>query len=376
MIVMMLFLTGLLAAVALAISGRDRLISAHCGKTASGKGLVKRTRLGHEAAMRILLSLFALLLLALPAQAQTALTFHTDWKAQAEHGGFYQALALGLYKKRGLDVTIRPGGPQTDNTRLLASGAIDVGLVSNTFQAMTLAARGTQVRMVMAVFQKDPQVLMAHPGTPARTLADLRGRPLFLDDASIPSYFAWLKAQHGFTDAQIRKSGFSLAPWLQNKQAIQDGYVTSEPFTASKAGVTPQVLLLSDFGYPGYGAFVAATDEMIRTKPQVLRAFVQATQEGWLSYLTQDPAPAHRLIKRDNPDMRDALLSYGRSQLIGRGVVLSGTALTQGVGHMDPARWQAFARQFIALGLYPKSLKPETAYTNQFLARIVPPAAR
>jgi NitT/TauT family transport system substrate-binding protein len=307
---------------------------------------------------------------ALAAQtcATEKITFYTDWKAQAEHGGFYQAVATGLYKKQGLDVTIRPGGPQTDNTRLLAANAIQLGMISNSFQALTLAEKGADVKIVMAAFQKDPQMVMMHPGIAFKSLDDLKGRAIFMDDAFRVTYFPWMKAKFGLTDGQVRKYAFSLTPWLQSKAYAQEGYVTSEPFTASKAGVTPQILVISDSGYPGYAAMVAASGSLIREKPAVVKAFVQASQQGWRDYISGNPAAAHALIRRDNPQMTEALLTYGRNQLLKYGLVLSGDALTRGAGTMTPQRWQQMSTDMTALGLYEKTLNPAKAYDLQFLS--------
>lgn len=304
---------------------------------------------------------------ASPQVKARAVTFYTDWKAQAEHGGFYQAVALGLYEKRGLKVTIRAGGPQTDNTRLLAAGAIETGMLSNSFQALNLAAKGADVKVVMAPFQKDPQVLMVHPGTGVRSIADLKGRPIYVADAALGSYWPWLKRKFGFTDAQMRKYAYSLLPWLRNKQAAQEGYLSSEPFTASKAGVKPQVFLLADAGWTGYAAMVAFRGEVIRKEPQVVRAFVEATREGWQSYMTGDPTPGNKLILKDNPEMTPELLAFARKKMIEHGVVISGEAKAQSIGAMTPARWTQFQKDMSALGLTPKTLDPSKAYTLDYL---------
>jgi NitT/TauT family transport system substrate-binding protein len=325
--------------------------------------------------MQMMIRAFLLAVLACcasPLVAQTPLTkvvFYTDWKAQAEHGGYYQALALGYYKRAGLDVTIRAGGPQTDNTRLLAAGAIDLAMISNAFQAVTLAHKKADVKMVMAVFQKDPEIIMAHGSGAPPALGAWSTRPMFMDDAFRVSYFPWLKARFGFTDAQVRPYGFSLAPWLQNKQALQEGYLSSEPFTAQKAGVTAQVLVLADSGFDGYGQMVAATGKIIRSNPQVVRAFVLATQQGWHSYLTGNAAPGNALIRRANPEMSDDLITYGRSQIIARGMILSGDAKVFGVGAMLPQRWQRFVTEMATLGAVPKDVDARSIYDVQFLVK-------
>ena len=189
------------------------------------------------------------------------LTFATDWRAQAEQGGFYQALARGYYAERGLDVTIRQGGPSINVPQLLAAGAIDFGLGSNSFIALNMAEAGVPATAVMASFQKDPQVLIAHPDQGVDSLGDMAGRPIFLADASIGAFWVWLKARYGFEDSQIRKYTFNNAPFLANPQSIQQGYITSEPYTIEKqAGFAPKVFLLADYGYPSYGAMIFAAD--------------------------------------------------------------------------------------------------------------------
>src|SRR5690606_10830993 len=170
------------------------------------------------------------------------LRFATDWRAQAEHGGFYQAVAEGLYEARGLNVEIVQGGPSVNVPQLLAAGAVELGMGSNSFIPMTLAAEAAPVRAVAAFFQKDPQVLIAHPDPALESIADLQGRPFLLADASITAFWVWLKARYGFTDAQVRRYTYSLAPFLADETAVQQGYLTSEPYAiAQEGGFDPRV---------------------------------------------------------------------------------------------------------------------------------------
>lgn len=296
-------------------------------------------------------------------QAQTRISFHTDWKAQAEHGGYYQAQALGLYKKAGLDVTIRAGGPNTDNIRLLAAGAVDIAMVSNAFQAIQLAAKKADVKIVMAVFQKDPQIIMAQGSGAPPPLMQWAKRPLYMDDSFRVSYYPWLKARFGFTDAQVRPYGFSLTPWLRDKNALQEGYLSSEPFTAVKAGAKVQVLILSDQGFAGYGQMVAVTGKMLREKPDVVKAFVLATRAGWQSYLTGDPAPGNALIRKDNPEMGADLLAYGRRQLVARDIL----GKPESIGAMSAARWASFVKDMQGVGVAPAGLDAATIYDARFV---------
>jgi NitT/TauT family transport system substrate-binding protein len=295
-------------------------------------------------------------------------SFATDWRAQAEHGGFYQAIARGFYREAGLDVRIRQGGPSVNVAQLVAAGAVDFGLGSNAFISMNLAAEGAPVRAVMAVFQKDPQVLITHPREDIASLADMRGQPIMISDATIGAFWVWLKARFGFQDSQIRRYTFNLAPFLVDPHAIQQGYLTSEPWSIAQAlGVEPQVFLLADEGYPGYAALVLANERLIETQPQLVQAFVQATARGWQDYLHGDPAPGNELILKDNPEMTPALLQHAIEQMHAYGLVDSGDAARHGIGTMSAARWREFHASMAEQGIYPATLDPSLAYTLAFV---------
>jgi NitT/TauT family transport system substrate-binding protein len=295
----------------------------------------------------------------------------TDWRAEAEHGGFYQALATGEYSRRGLDVQIIQGGPGVNVPQLLASGAADVGVGSNAFIVLNLAAEKAPVTAVMASFQKDPQVLIAHPDAGIASIADMRGHPILLADASVTAFWVWLKAKYGFTDAQVRKYTFNSAPFLADKRAVQQGYVTSEPYTIQKeAGLKPAIFLLADNGYPGYAAMVLARNKLIAEQAPQVQAFVDGTAAGWKSYLDGDPAPGNALIRKDNPDMAQDVLDQARAKLKSYGIVDSGDAAQRGIGAMTDERWKAFFDVAAGQGVYPKTLDYHAAYTLDFLPKI------
>ncbi|HEY5237567.1 MAG TPA: ABC transporter substrate-binding protein [Rhizomicrobium sp.] len=298
----------------------------------------------------------------------TRILFVTDWKAQAEHGGFYEALAERLYKKRGLDVHIMEGGPAVNVPELLAGGAADFGIGSNAFIPINMMREGARVKAVMAVFQKDPQVLITHPRKDVRTLADMKGKPIMISDATISAFWPWLKARYGFEDTQIRKYTFNLAPFLVDPLAIQEGYLSSEPYTVEKqGGFTPQIFLLADNGYPGYANMVLVPQHWIDTNPKAVQAFVDATAQGWRDYLTGDPRPANALIKRDNPEMTDDLIAQAIDKMKSYGIVMSGDAQTMGIGAMTDARWKDFFDTMAGLGMYDKSLNYRDAYDLRFV---------
>ncbi|MBU6445045.1 MAG: ABC transporter substrate-binding protein [Alphaproteobacteria bacterium] len=298
----------------------------------------------------------------------TRITFVTDWKAQAEHGGFYEALAEGLYKKRGLDVKILEGGPSVNVPQLIAGGAADFGIGSNSFIPLNMLRAGVKVKAVMAIFQKDPQVLICHPRPDVKTLAEMKGKPIMISDATIAAFWPWLKAKFGFADAQIRKYTFNLAPFLTDPKAIQEGYLTSEPYTIEKEGhFKPQIFLLADAGYPGYANMVLVPDKWIENNPKAVQAFVDATRQGWHDYLFGNPQPANALIKADNPDMTDDVIAQAIAKMKAYGLVVSGDAKADGIGAMTDARWKTFFDTMAAEGIYPKDLDYRAAYTTAFV---------
>ncbi len=316
----------------------------------------------------LLALLFAATLLSTAAEAATHITFVTDWKAQAEHGGFYQALAEGLYAKRGLDVTIRAGGPQVNVPQLLAGGAADFGIGSNSFISLNLVKQNIPIRAVMAIFQKDPQVLISHPRRDLNSLAEMRGRPILISDAATTSFWPWLKSKFGFTDSQIRKYTFNLAPFLVDPNAIQEGYLTSEPFTIQQQGhFTPKVFLLADYGYPGYANMVLVPQKWIDTNPKAVQAFYDASRDGWYDYLNHDPKPGNALIKRDNPEMSDALIAQAIDKMKRYHLVTGGDAPAFGIGGMIEKHWREFYLTMQREGLYPKGLDYTKAYDLRFM---------
>ena len=299
------------------------------------------------------------------ASGQTSVRFATDWKAEAEHGGFYEALATGEYAKRGLDVKILPGGPGSNIPQLLATGAADLGIGSNSFVAMNIAEEHVPVTAVMAVMQKDPWVLMAHPDAGISSFADMKGHPFLLSDASLTGVWVWLKGKYGFDDSQVRKYTFNSGPFIQNRQAIQQGYVTSEPYTIEKeAHFKPTVFVLSDEGYPGYADLVLAPTALIAKDPKTVQAFVEASAAGWKAYLHGDPKPADALILKDNPEMTEDILAQARDKMRRFGIVDGDGAPP--IGSMSDARWQTLAEIMARAGALKPGTKVSDAYTRAF----------
>ena len=305
------------------------------------------------------------------ATAADRLVFGTDWRAQAEHGGFYQALATGLYRDRGLDVVIRQGGPQINHALLLAAGKVDFSLSSNSFIVLNYVKQSIPMVAVASSFQKDPSVLIAHPGQGSNRLKSLKGKPIYIGSDTRVGSWLFLKSKFGYTDDQIRPYTFSIAPFLAVKDVIQQGYLGSEPFLIERQGIKPVVMLLADAGYSSYGALIQTSRALVEARPRLVQRFVDATIEGWYDYLFGDPAPGDALIKSDNPDMSEDLLAYGRQKLVEHEILHSGDAARLGIGAMNDNRWRTFFRQMSRQGVYSREMDYREGFLLSFVNKRV-----
>ena len=306
--------------------------------------------------------------IAARARAQPAdkLVFQTGWLAQAEHGGFYQALATGLYAQAGIACEIRMGGPQIDSNTTLMAGRADV-ILSDGLTSFNYVRENLPFLEIAAFFQKDPRVILAHPGREIETLADLKGKTILVANASRNSFWPWLRAKYGFTDEQIRPYTFSMAPFLADPALSQQGLLTSEPFDMARAGVKPVVLLLADAGFENYQQTLNTSARLVREKPDLLQRFVDASVKGWASYLHGDPGPANALIRQANPDMDEAKIAFSRTAMIENGLVESGDAATLGIGAMTDTRWHRFYNTMVQAGAAQPGLEISRGYTTQFV---------
>ena len=297
-------------------------------------------------------------LLALTVQtaalAQDKVTFATNWKAQAAHGGFYQAVADGTYKQYGLDVTIQPGGPQVNNRPLLPAGRIHFLMTGNLLHSFDNVKNSVPTVVVAAMFQKDPQALMAHPGQGYESFANLKNAPLALiaKDGQF-SWWQWLKVTHGFKDEALKPYNYNLAPFLANPKAIQQGYSVAEPIYIEKQGqFKPVVHLLADHGFSTYSTVIEARTETVKNQPDLVQRFVDASALGWVNYLYGNRAAANALMIKANPEMSEAEMEASVALMKSQGIVDSGEAASRGVGAMSAARIQDFYGQMVKAGLY------------------------
>jgi NitT/TauT family transport system substrate-binding protein len=305
-------------------------------------------------------------------KALDKVSFGTNWVAEAEHGGFYQAVADGTYRRYGLDVTIVPGGPQVNNQLLLAVGRIDFFMSANTLQSFEAVAQDIPTLAVAAMFQKEPQVMIAHRGRGIRNLRDLRGLTLFISQEGFITYFQWLKREYGLTDAQVKPYTFNPQPFLADPNSAMQGYVTSEPYAIEKVtGVKPQVLLLADYGFDSYSTLIQTRRELVDRKPDLVQRFVDASIIGWYTYIYGDNRAGNDLIKRQNPDMTDALLVYSVAAMREHGIVDSGEAKELGIGAMTDAHVGSFFDKMVKAGIVKAGLDWRKSYTLRFVNRKV-----
>jgi NitT/TauT family transport system substrate-binding protein len=269
------------------------------------------------------------------SHAQEKFTYMTNWYAQAEHGGFYQAVATGIYKKYGLDVTVKMGGPQVNIMQLMAAGQADCIMGSSDLQIVQVREGGVPVTTVAAIFQKDPQVIIAHDDV--KSFEDLKTRTILIAQSANRGYWPWLKTKYGFTDAQTRPYTFNIQPFVADKNTAQQGYLTSEPYAVQKAGVKATTLAIADSGFPAYATTISCMDKTVAERSKAMAAFVKGSIEGWKSYL-ENPAPANALIKQDNPNMTDDQLAYSVAKLKETGMITGGDAVKMGIGTMSEAR--------------------------------------
>ncbi|WP_150301976.1 ABC transporter substrate-binding protein [Pseudomonas profundi] len=293
------------------------------------------------------------------------IVFGTNWYAQAEHGGFYQAKATGIYEKHGLDVSIEMGGPQVNGMQLLVSGRRDI-IMGYPMANVKAVQEGLPVVTVAATFQSDPQALLAHPDV--KSLEEIKSQDMdvYIASNAHTSFWPWLKAEYGYDDSMARPYTFSVAPFLADTSVVQQGYITSEPFAMQKGGVTPTILLMADYGYPPYAQSIDTTTRLVKENPDLVKRFVQATMEGWVSYMN-DPAPGNALIQEDNPEMTDEQIAFGIEKMKEYGLVFGGDAATGGVGIMTDKRWQALRDFMVKAELISADLDIKKVYSLAFL---------
>ncbi|MEO6875363.1 MAG: ABC transporter substrate-binding protein [Opitutaceae bacterium] len=317
------------------------------------------------------LRLFVLAVL-LPAAAfaadkpLTKITVQLDWVAEPEHGGFYQAQARGYFRAEGLDVTITPGGPNAFVMPLVASGRVDIGQADST-NTLLQQAEGLPIVQFAAVFQDDPSGLLVNADSSVHTFADLQGKTIIARPEW--AFLKFLQKKYGL-HISIVPQNFSVAAFMGNKEAIQQGYFIAEPYHIVKAGgKMPRFLSTWDAGFRAYAVLITNT-RFAREHPAELKAFVRAYIHGWRDYLEGDPTPADEALKKANPNNTDDFMMFSRKMIIddklvtGRGP----DGGPQQIGRLDPARYTKQIEQMEDLGMLPKGkITADKVMTTKFL---------
>ena len=305
-----------------------------------------------------------------PASAQILdkVSFGTNWVAEAEHGGFFQAVADGTYKQYGLDVTIVPGGPNENNRMLLIAGKIDFFMAANTLMSFDAVANNVPVIAVAAMFQTDPQVFLTHPESNIAKLEDLKPLTLYVSKEGVGSYYQWLKSEYGFADKNVRPYTFNPQPFIATSNSAMQGYVTSEPFAVERsAGFKPGVILLADNGFNTYSTLIETRRDLVDKKPDLVQRFVDASIVGWYHYIYGDNSAGNAMIKKLNAEMTDDLLSYSVAKMKEYGIVDSGDSLRDGIGAMSDERVASFFEKMVRAGVVKPNIDYRKSYTLRFV---------
>ena len=314
----------------------------------------------------------ATLLAATGALAADKVVYGTNWLAEAEHGGYYQALADGTFAKYGLDVTISQGGPQANGRLLLATGKMDFYMGGNMIQAFTAVEQNIPIVVVAAHFQKEPQIVMSHPGAGLDKWSDLPKATAFIGKEGLASFYQWMRVDAGFKEENVKPYNFNAGPFIADKNSIQQGYVTSEPYEVEKQGkFKPNIFLLADQGFSTYATTIETRAETVAKNPDLVQRFVDASTVGWYNYLYGDNKKANDLIKKDNPEMTDEQIAFSIAKMKEYGIVDSGDTLKTGIGTMTDARMQDFFDKMAKAGVVNKAIDFKKSYTLQFVNKSV-----
>ncbi|HWA17820.1 MAG TPA: ABC transporter substrate-binding protein [Devosia sp.] len=305
---------------------------------------------------------------AVPAFALDEITFGTNWVTEPEHGGFYQAVVDGTYEKYGLKVTIVPKAEEA----MLLGGKIDFYMVGNFLQTFSAAEQDVPVTVVAAMFQKDPQIIMAHPEMGITKFEDLaKLDSIFLGDDLYASGYRWMMATWpAFTDAKRKPYNYSVAPFLADPKSGQQGYLTSEPYAVkTQGGFEPTVFLMADAGYSTPSTMIEGLSEYVTANPDITKRFVEASIIGWYNYLYGDNTATNELIKSENPDFNDDFIAYSIGAMKDSGLLVSGSAVDGGIGCFTDATVKDFYDKMVSAGVVKAGLDLSKVYTTEYVCK-------
>ena len=319
--------------------------------------------------MKILVLLLSFLLLTENANANNKMIFATNWVAQPEHGGFYQALVDDEYSKCGLNVEIIQGGPNSNNRAKLITKKIDLYMGGNLIQLINARSENIPIKMVASFFQKDPQIIISHPDGNLKNWESIKDAdPIFISDLGLVTFYKWMEKEYGFKSSKRRPYLFNPSPFLANVNSAQQGYLTSEPYVIKRElGIEPNIFLLAEHGFDTYATTIEVLDETITNRQEDIQCFIDASKIGWRNYLYGDSSKANELIKKENPDMTDEKINYSISKLKQYGIVDSGDTLKNGIGYFSPKRIQAFYKKMLEYDVVKELDNIDDIFTQKFI---------
>jgi len=319
--------------------------------------------------MKILVFLLSFLLLTQNANANNKMIFATNWVAQPEHGGFYQALVDDEYSKCGLNIEIIQGGPNSNNRAKLITKKIDLYMGGNLIQLINARSENIPIKMVASFFQKDPQIIISHPDGNLKNWESIKDAdPIFISDLGLVTFYKWMEKEYGFKSSKRRPYLFNPSPFLANVNSAQQGYLTSEPYVIKRElGIEPNIFLLAEHGFDTYATTIEVLDETITNREEDIQCFIDASKIGWRNYLYGDSSKANELIKKENPDMTDEKINYSISKLKQYGIVDSGDTLKNGIGYFSPKRIQAFYKKMLEYDVVKELDNIDDIFTQKFI---------
>ena len=171
--------------------------------------------------------------------------------------------------------------------------------------------------------------------------------------------------KYGITFSLIPTT-YGLGTFLGDKDFIQSCFLTSEPFFARQKGLVVRTLPLTDAGYDVYQGIVCRR-ELIRSSPDLVRAFLAASIKGWQDYLTGDPTPANMMILTGNKNMSQEQLDYSRQALIDHALVEGYPQRGEAIGRLDLARLQREIEVLREFNILETPLQAADMATTEFL---------
>jgi NitT/TauT family transport system substrate-binding protein len=290
-----------------------------------------------------------------------------NWRAQAETGGFAQAVAKGFYRECGIEVELRQGGPGIDPRQLLVSGAVDAALVPQNVGILQMNRAGFAARGIFTSLQHTPASIIVHAQGPIQSIAQIQGKPIFLSASTRAGWWQFMKKRYGFSDSQIRAFAGQHTAFIENPNAISQDVITNGPYIIqAKAGMPVRSFRISDLGYDPYDSILTVSQKLIDTRPQAVRCLVQGSQRGWLDFM-RNPDAGYALIRQMSPEVTQGLLTFAHKVMKENALVENDDTRKLGIGAMTRKRWREHAQMLSDIGLIAPGTDLDTGLDTRFI---------